>query len=470
MSNSPSFQPTPVSGPTAVAYYRLPNIPINAYTLLSNLADAIDIANAKLNGHESLLNDINTNAGNAVNNVISNSKGQATDALHSLWGDSQTDLTNAQDQLSAITSARGMGPGPYDFRSILNENASAIQTGLMALENLQKHQDSSGLVPITDQQLVQWKQDVDTLDGSIMNVNMAVEALVMAISSLNNGFAAVCATGLTPGGTLPLFNKNAFAHQANGNPSGGGDKPITEQDLRDEIKAKSAGKNIDPEVIEFLPDVAIEHGLSLDKVKALLDTGVDPQQLYTWIMEDTSYNPKITDEMLTQTTESVKILTARGGDAIESATWLRGLDADQLATLKNRAAQSSKMSVDDLQHLVDPQLDFFANAKHDVPRPGVGPQPINPQAALDNSVSIKSETTTRRIGVDPDTGQIVVIDYTNDGRYHAHVRSWDGREGLTPNMKNALRDDGLITDKGKVIIRDKQGNITGYGKNVIKGK
>jgi hypothetical protein len=56
-----------------------------------------------------------------------------------------------------------MGPGSYDFRSILNENASAIQTGLMALENLQKHQDSSGLVPITDQQLEQWKQNVENV-------------------------------------------------------------------------------------------------------------------------------------------------------------------------------------------------------------------------------------------------------------------------------------------------------------------
>jgi hypothetical protein len=290
MSNSPSFQPTPVSGPTAVAYYRLPNIPINAYTLLSNLADAIDTANTKLNGHEGRLNDINTNAGNAVNNVTSNSKGQATDALHSLWGDSQTDLTNAQDQLSAITSAQGMGPGPYDFRSILNENASAIQTGLMALENLQQHQDSSGLVPIANEQLEQWKQDVDTLDGSIMNVNMAVEALVMAISSLNNGFAAVCATGLTSGGILPLFNKNAFAHQAHDNTSWSSSGSADEQNARDSLaKAGITGNEADILIMNAqaegmsFNDISnlVKKGFSSDTIKTLLKNGekdLNPEQ------------------------------------------------------------------------------------------------------------------------------------------------------------------------------------------------
>jgi hypothetical protein len=145
---------------------------------------------------------------------------------------------------------------------------------------------------------------------------------------------------------------------------------------------------------------------------------------------------------------------------------LEGLNPDQLATLKNRTSESPKMNADNLMHLIDPKLEFRPNEKHDVIRDGVGPQPKNGQATLDNSVSIKIDNTNRRVGIAPKTGEIVVFDDTDDGTYHGHVRTWNE---LIPKMRNALIDNGLITSQGKIVERDEQGNITDYGRNVIKG-
>ena len=214
MSNNPSDQPIAVAGPTATQNYDLPNIPANAYNLLTQLADSIDTVNRQLNGHAGKLSDIHTSTNHAVSEVTTTSKGQATDTLHNLWQNSQTDLTHAHDQLSAITTSRnGIGPGPNDFRSTLDANKSSIQIGLIALAALEKQQSYS--VPtVSTQQIEQWKQDVDNLNASIANINMALEIITMSIITLNNGFSNVCATGLVPGLPVPVFNQNAFANQS----------------------------------------------------------------------------------------------------------------------------------------------------------------------------------------------------------------------------------------------------------------
>jgi hypothetical protein len=93
-------------------------------------------------------------------------------------------------------------------------------------------------------------------------------------------------------------------------------------------------------------------------------------------------------------------------------------------------------------------------------------KPINGQRALDNSVSLPSSTTLR-IGVDLNTGEIVVFDITKDGRYGGFVRSW---QQITQEMKDALIDMGLLETNGRIIIRDARGHISGYGTNVITGK
>src|SRR5581483_6049417 len=112
--------------------------------------------------------------------------------------------------------------------------------------------------------------------------------------------------------------------------------------------------------------------------------------------------------------------------------------------------------------LVDPQLQYKPNPKHDAPTGYVAPQPNEGVAALNNSVLI-SENSTRRIGIDPTTDQIVVLADSNDGTYHGYVCTWNQ---LNQQMQNALQQDGLISSTGRVILRDAQGNITGYGPKV----
>ena len=85
-------------------------------------------------------------------------------------------------------------------------------------------------------------------------------------------------------------------------------------------------------------------------------------------------------------------------------------------------------------------------------------EPANGQAALENSVQVKG-TSPRRVGVDRDSGEIVVLDRTRqaacgcDGAggvnniWHGHVRPWGD---LHVDMQNALRRGGLVDRKGNI--------------------
>lgn len=462
---TPAPVPTPVPAPgpspyASVSNIALPNVPANTYQLLCDLANAIDTANGQFNQHAASLTDIAGKTSGAINEVVSTSKGQATDALASTWHYTQTDFDSAKSRLTTITGSSYMGGTPNPLWTALDEHKSTIQTGLTAMENIHTLQVSCPVHPPTAQQIQTWVDEVNAMTDSLGNINLVLETIAMAIRDYNGGLTAVCATGFTPGMPIPAFTKNAFASQANATGSGGsGDGNITEEQLTNDIQDAGGSE----EASQFIPILAEEHGLSLDNIKALLDTGVKPDQIYQWLLEDTQY--KITNQSLSDLTDNVKLLTSRGtGDATQVADWVRGLDDNQLEVMKNRAAQSPKMSADDLKQLVDPQLEYDPNPKHDVKRPGVGPQPSDGQRALDNSVSYKP-TTTSRVGIDPNTGEIVVLDDTNNGKYHGHVETW---QQLDQDQQNALANNGFIDSRGRIIIRDSQGNIIGYGRNVKK--
>ena len=77
--------------------------------------------------------------------------------------------------------------------------------------------------------------------------------------------------------------------------------------------------------------------------------------------------------------------------------------------------------------------------------------PTNGQAALDNSVQVKS-TSSQRVGVDKTNNEIVVLNQTqtfNDGstEYHGYVKNW---QDLYTDQKNALKKAGLVNSKGKI--------------------
>jgi hypothetical protein len=92
---------------------------------------------------------------------------------------------------------------------------------------------------------------------------------------------------------------------------------------------------------------------------------------------------------------------------------------------------------------------FEPSDKHDQVREGVGAHPRNGQSALDRSVQV-SDTSSRRVGVDAASGQIVVFDETFPGQciFHGHVRTWDQ---LTPKMRSALYKAGLTDLKGRIL-------------------
>ncbi|WP_179948909.1 RHS repeat-associated core domain-containing protein, partial [Burkholderia sp. FL-7-2-10-S1-D7] len=80
--------------------------------------------------------------------------------------------------------------------------------------------------------------------------------------------------------------------------------------------------------------------------------------------------------------------------------------------------------------------------------------PTDGQAALDNSVQVKP-TNERRVGVDANNGEIVVLDQTRvhpngDEEFHGHVRCWCD---LHNEQKSALQKAGKISVKGNIIRR-----------------
>jgi hypothetical protein len=82
-------------------------------------------------------------------------------------------------------------------------------------------------------------------------------------------------------------------------------------------------------------------------------------------------------------------------------------------------------------------------------RGNVARAPTNGQRALDRSVQV-SENSPRRVGVDKENGEYVVLDETHPGQgvYHGHVRTWDQ---LRPEMQNALRRAGLVDRRGRIL-------------------
>jgi hypothetical protein len=93
---------------------------------------------------------------------------------------------------------------------------------------------------------------------------------------------------------------------------------------------------------------------------------------------------------------------------------------------------------------------YEPSPKHGTSQRGdVAPGPSNGQAALDRSVQIKP-TSTRRVGVDAESREIVIFDETHPGQgiFHGHVRSWSE---LRPEMQNALRRAGLVDGRGRII-------------------
>jgi RHS repeat-associated protein len=77
--------------------------------------------------------------------------------------------------------------------------------------------------------------------------------------------------------------------------------------------------------------------------------------------------------------------------------------------------------------------------------------PTNGQVALNNSVQVK-ETSPRRVGMDVENKEFVVLDKTEtypngDEEFHGHVRCWCD---LHNEQQSAFKKAGMVTGKGKI--------------------
>ncbi len=368
-------QPTPQPAPTPTPDLRhitIPNVPPNTYELLSGVADAIDTANGNFNTHATKLGGISSDTNGAVNNVTSTSQGSGANALSDTWKNTQTDFSRAHDPLTGIVASNCMGGSPNPMRDVVDQNKSSIQAGLIAMENIQASQHS--INPPSAQQVEGWIQDVNALIGSLGNVNLAMQMMILAIRNLNGGFGASCATGFTPGFPPPTFPNNSFA-MSNSGSSGGGSGKISIGDLEDNLKSQG----VDPGTAESIALNAEISGLNLDDVQSLIDTGkVTPSELLSWLesgklteanLNDvtTLVNKGVSSDAITQllangadfkaVEANVTDLLSKGANISDVNQWIqKGLNLKYAKVLLNRG-----LTVDQINSGIDKYTRAFTN-------------------------------------------------------------------------------------------------------------
>lgn len=92
-----------------------------------------------------------------------------------------------------------------------------------------------------------------------------------------------------------------------------------------------------------------------------------------------------------------------------------------------------------------PELIYEPSPKHDQKRPGVAPQPTNPEVTLKEAVEVKPR---QRIGYDTESGEIVVFRETHEEQRHYHGYVVEYHQ-LNQEQRNALLQAGLVNLRGK---------------------
>jgi hypothetical protein len=96
----------------------------------------------------------------------------------------------------------------------------------------------------------------------------------------------------------------------------------------------------------------------------------------------------------------------------------------------------------------DVDIKFENNPKHvKKDRAGANKAPENPDITLENSFQV-SENSTRRVGVDMETGEFNIFDEHTEGVFHGHSRSWNE---LSQAQKNVLIKNKVVNVKGKIL-------------------
>lgn len=435
----PDIGPLNPNSRVTIAY---PDVPEDCGNRLGAVITAIEHLSTTLFNSSTRVQDVINPSNRAVQTVAGISQGKASRALVQTWFYSLSDGNQAHGGMSNTSSHLRTALSP------LYEHVPIVQRNMSTLNMVR---DNGGTVAQIDSDGIQ--SQINELANALGNIGIALQVAAKLINAMNSSWPQACATGFIPG----VSNQPAFAHHSFDNTmhmSGLGGAPSLESGPGKAILDKLGDRGEAKALVSIVVEEADPNEVAtlLQEVATLLQKGINPDTIVEWLGRKTGAN--LSDLAL--------LLNREGGDVAQIMDRLQVLNDDQLAVLRNRAAQNPKINAADLMQLADPELKYSPNLKHDVIREGVGPQPGDGQLALDNSVSYKP-TSNSRVGIDPTTDEIVVLDDTNDGTYHGHVETWNQ---LDQKQQNALVEDGFVNRKGRIILRDAQGNIIGVGKKV----
>jgi hypothetical protein len=165
-----------------------------------------------------------------VGDVVSTSKGEATNGLSAIWGYTKQDFTNAHTPLTSITASHALG-----------------------------------------------------------DVNMALQLMIIAISNINGGISYSCATGLVPGQPLPMFNTHTFAME--GKNGGGGSQNLTADQLAQQIQGQGVDEVTATSIALYAEEQGLNLSDIQNMLDTMVNGGGDAelstQQMQQWVENGT---------------------------------------------------------------------------------------------------------------------------------------------------------------------------------------
>jgi hypothetical protein len=414
----------------------LPDLPSNAYQLLLDLSTAIDTTAKNFRTSSGKLNTTQSTTNTAIGGIVTNSKGVATDGLNNLWQYTKKDFTNASTPLDSVTASNALGGSPNQLQVVLDQHRSDFVNGIPAVAQLRNLVATS----FASKPSVEVVQGLVNLSQALMqamgNVNMALWLMISAISNTQSGMSYVCATGLTPGQTPPLFTPHSFAMEGNG---GSGSNYADDMSKIEELTG-------DPAEAELLALMASERDISLDDIVTLLQNGVDSNQIYEWLGNK---NVNL---------DSVTTLINKGqANDVQINAWInRGVNIDAAASLVNSGV--------DLDSAIS------------LARSGVNPADVS--SLINEGVSPKTILTTLKAqGVNPGNVRTVIenniTELVNDSnpklplsRANA-IKMLNGPDGTYPQVAGsggAGADINFVDPKtGRVVLAREEKSVTTAG-------
>jgi hypothetical protein len=432
---TPTAQPTPSPQPNYPPIPPLPDLPDNAYQLLLALSTTIDTTSTSFRTSSGKLGTTHTTTNTAVGGIVANSRGATTNGLGTLWQYTQKDFTNATTPLNAMTASNALGGSPNQLQAVLDQHRSDFLNGIPAVEQL-RHLVATNFASSPTVEVVQGLVNLSqALVQAMGNVNMALWLMINAVSNTQQGIAYACATGLTPSQPVPLFTQHAFAMEGNGG-SGSSDANAI----------NTINSLTEPDIAELLIMEAGIRGVSLDDIAALLQGGVDSDQVYEWLNNNTL------------NLDSITTLISKGNaNEAQINAWInRGVNIDTVASMVN-----SGVDLDNAVQLTRAGIDSASVSP--LIKEGVSPTTIltmlkSPGVTSANVQSVIEDNITNLIN---DSNPSLPLSRTNA------IKMLNGPNGTYPQVAGsggAGADINFIDPKtGNIVLGREEKSVTTAG-------